>query len=341
MKMNLIYLLGLAIVCFLFANILWGTQSFTQLIVPTIALWLTVVIVYIISKKVSDRVWILAGLLTLAGLFLPVPMDGGIYPNGVPLAGLIDQNVPFLPILLPTLALFVAAMLIRTGLKQYNDRRIPGQDENKDGSVKPGYSGRTMAIAFVLSALLLIKLLHNLYWITVWDRTTDSIDYLWLLFPIPVALLSSAFLLYLLPGRHKAAGLYFLLIIPMMIFVSTLGQKINFRQLTEERAGLISQAIETYRTQEGRYPQDLQQLTPWIMLSIPEPVIINGLDWCYDGGKDFYRLGYVSRPHWSAPILIPETYRVVGNVTGLKPICEPEINAILEAKKDFYTVQEN
>ena len=56
--------------------------------------------------------------------------------------------------------------------------------------------------------------------------------------------------------------------------------------------------IETYYSREGRYPQDLPQLTTRYVLSLSGPVIINGQGWCYDGGNHYYRLGYVYREHW-------------------------------------------
>ena len=82
-----------------------------------------------------------------------------------------------------------------------------------------------------------------------------------------------------------------------MIAVSARAQSVDFRQLTEERAERASQAIETYCAREGRYPQDLRQLTPGYVLSLPGPVTIYGQDWCFDGGDDYYRLGYVYREH--------------------------------------------
>ena len=76
-----------------------------------------------------------------------------------------------------------------------------------------------------------------------------------------------------------------------MFAVSARAQRVDFRQLKGERTGWTSQAIETYYARKGSYPQDLRQLTPWYVLSLPGPVIIYGQDWCYDGGDDYYRLG--------------------------------------------------
>jgi hypothetical protein len=119
-----------------------------------------------------------------------------------------------------------------------------------------------------------------------------------------------------------------------MILVSARAQRVDFRQLTEKRAELANQAIETYYLREGRYPQDLQQLTPGYVLSLPEPVIIYGQDWCYDGGDDYYRLGYVYREHWSDPRLTGRIYRTKGEVPDLPRMCEREVVALQERYPD-------
>jgi hypothetical protein len=130
-------------------------------------------------------------------------------------------------------------------------------------------------------------------------------------------------------GRTKLAGLLYSLLIPALMIAASAGaQRVDFRQLTEERAGRASQAIEAYYAREGRYPQDLRQLTPWYVLSLPGPVIIYGQDWCYDGGDDYYRLGYVYREHWSDPRLTGRIYRTIGEAPDLHGMCEEEIIAL-------------
>jgi hypothetical protein len=119
-----------------------------------------------------------------------------------------------------------------------------------------------------------------------------------------------------------------------MIAVSARAQRVDFRQLTEERAERVTQAIETYHAREGHYPQDLRQLTPWYVLSLPGPVIIYGQDWCYDGGEDYYRLGYVYREHWSDPRLIGRIYKTK-EAPDLPGICAEEI-AALEERYPFF-----
>jgi hypothetical protein len=56
---------------------------------------------------------------------------------------------------------------------------------------------------FVVSAVLLAKTLHHLYWFTVWDNTYDSLGYLLLLVPVPAALFSGVTLSITLSGRMK------------------------------------------------------------------------------------------------------------------------------------------
>jgi hypothetical protein len=126
------------------------------------------------------------------------------------------------------------------------------------------------------------------------------------------------------------------LIIPvLLIAVSALAQRVDFRQLTVERAKQVSQAIETSYDREGRYPQNLMQVTPWYMLSFPGPVIIYGQDWCYDGGDTYFRLGYVYREHWSDPRLIGQIYSAKGELSNLDPMCEDEVVALQKRYPGF------
>ncbi len=178
----------------------------------------------------------------------------------------------------------------------------------------------------ILSILLLGVTLYDLYWLMVWDSTMDPLDFLWLVFPVLAALFAGLLLSIALPHRTKLIGLVYALLIPaLMIAVSVNAKSVDFRQLTHARAGQVNQAIESYYAREGHYPQDLDQLTPWYLLSLPEPVIINGQDWCYDGGLDYYRLGYADHQHWSSPIFTGHLYKAKGSALGLDPICSKEI----------------
>jgi hypothetical protein len=70
---------------------------------------------------------------------------------------------------------------------------------------------------------------------------------------------------------------------------------------TERRADSIDRAIRRFYLEKGSYPVALDELTPRYLLILPTPFIIPGQDWCYQGGADYYRLGYVYREYFSTP----------------------------------------
>lgn len=330
MKMKVSYLFALIVLtlgCWLSASLLWGSLGPGWLIVLAIVAWLFVSALAWAARKMSAKVWIYAGLFILAGLFLPASMLVKIFPARLSLPFEAPMAITLLLIL--SIALVIAALLLCSGLNLYKEWQNAGAVEDGGSQAQRKQAGRAAAVVLVLSALLLVKALHNFYWFMVWDTTYDSLEYLWLpIIPIPAVLFSSVVLSIALPGRTKLAGFLYLLLIPALIAVSARAQRVDFRQLTEERAGRVSQAIETYYAREGRYPQDLRQLTPWYVLSLPGPVIIYGQDWCFDGSDDYYRLGYVYREHWSDPRLIGRIYKTKGEAPDLYPICDEEIAAL-------------
>ena len=70
---------------------------------------------------------------------------------------------------------------------------------------------------------------------------------------------------------------------------------------TARRAEMINRAILLYRAQKGQYPQALGDLTPSYLWYLPTPFIIPHQNWCYQGGQNYYRLGYVYRDYFSTP----------------------------------------
>jgi hypothetical protein len=128
-------------------------------------------------------------------------------------------------------------------------------------------------VYLLLSGLVLVATLYNLFWLVVWDNTTDEFSIFWLFFTLPFVLLCGLFL----QRRSKpSAALFVLLSLGLFAGVFALAARVDYRALTEARAGRVSQAIEAYQARTGRYPQDLGQLAPRYLLSLPGPVIING-----------------------------------------------------------------
>jgi hypothetical protein len=280
------------------------------------------------ARRLSHSVWISAALLTLAALSLPAPVVADIRQTGL--------GPPFGLIWAPSIALLVGALLLHSGLNSCGEWQNAGVPEDQGAAGRRRRAGGAAAVGLALGAPLLAKTLHNLYWLTVWDNTDDSMGYLWLVVPVLAALFSGVALSVTLSGRTKLAGFLYSLLIPaLMVAVSARAQRVDFRQLTEERGERISQAIETYYARQGHYPQDLGQLTPRYVLSLPGPVIIYGQGWCYDGGDDYYRLGYVYREHWSDPRLMGRIHTAEGEIPDLHPVCEEEIATLLERVPDL------
>ena len=320
-KMNnkLLYLFAaiiLTIACWPIAYFLWGFGSPVKVIVTATVGGLSASALAWAARRVSYRGWVYAGLFILAGLFLPASVLSEDFPD--------DQSTLFLIL---SAALVIAAFLLHSGLHLYRQLQNAGAVEGRGSQPQRKFAGRTATVVLVLSALLLTKALYNLYWSTVWDNTTDSLGYFWLVFPVAAALYSGAVISITLPGGTKLAGLLYALLIPaLMIAVSTGAQSVDFFQLTEDRAGQVSQAIEAYYARKGSYPQDLRQLTPGYVLSLPGPVLLFGQDWCYEGGSDYYRLGAVYREHWSNPFITARVYASAGNPPEPSEICGKELS---------------
>lgn len=326
---------ALTLVCWQFAVLMFGSRLFgplSWLIVLAIVL-LSVSALVLAARKVSHNIWVLVALLILASLFLPASL---FLKLSGPLGEPLSSSQAMMLLLIISMALFTAALLLNSGLNLLKEWRNTGALEGGGSQAGRKYVGKTALLVLALGSLLLAKALHNLYWFMVWDTTGDSLEYFWLAVPVPAVLLSGVVLSIVLPGRTKLAGFLYSLLIPaLMIAVSARALRVDFRQLTEERAGRVSQAIETYYAREGRYPQDLRQLVPRYVLSLPGPVIIYGQDWCYDGGEDYYRLGYLDREHWSDPRLFGRVYSAKGHSPLKVDICQPAIDTYRAQHPDW------
>jgi hypothetical protein len=329
MKMKVFSVIGLiiwAMICWLFSVFLWGFQGTLY----SIARWISLLIVSLLfgaswvwaGRKMSPKGWFLVGVLLLLGLFLPASTFTRIFPASGPEPLASPEAITLISII--SLALIVTALLLYSGLIFYKERQNAAA-VGVGGTRALRRSAIWMGVALVLGA----KALQNFYWFMVWDTTVDSLGILWLFFPFIATIYLGVILYILLPSRHKWTGFgYSLLIVALLLTVYSRLQRVDFHQLTEERAGQVSQAIESYYAREGRYPQDLRKLFPRDALSLPGPVIIYGQGWCYDGGDGYYRLGYVYRDNWSDPRLIGRIYKTGGAVPDLPPMCAQEVAAL-------------
>ena len=254
-----------------------------------------------VIKRVNPRVWIFTGLVLLALLLLRTSV--------------LFSDLTTAAFFLIPLVLVNAAFLLYSAL-----------------SLRASDPQARIVVPIFLVGILLIGVLFKIYDLTVWDNTYDSLKYILLFGPILAVLLCTLTLLIALPSRIKLAGIAYLLLVPaLMISVSTLAQRVDFRVLTSQNAERVVQAIESFYAREGHYPASLSELTPRFILALPEPIIIYGQTWCYESGDGYYRLGYVDREHWSDPRMIGRIYKAEGQPAQQSLMCEAEIAALQQA----------
>jgi hypothetical protein len=290
--------------------------------------------VVLLALKTGPDLKVLAGVIILAGLLYPTHTVMGID------IGNVDFPLNFLWwglfIMLPV-SVIVAAVLLYAGLEQIPGRYGGGSDRKINYPSLINSPNRMRGVCLIMAVMILSKMLYNVYHLTLWDNTYDPFDYLWILLPVAVGFVSGLMLSVGLPGKAKFISLAYALIVPgTLILVSNLAQQVDFRQLTEQRADRLVLAIDSYYQRNQRYPARLQDLSPRYVLALGEPVIIYGQDWCYHSGDDFYQLGYVSREHWSSPILESVVYKTQGNPVGEFALCEEQIADLKRSKPNFY-----
>jgi hypothetical protein len=310
---------GLGVVMILAILFITGGRLFKSRFVTTV-------------KRREPRVWIFAGLLLLAVLLVPPSIQVGTQEMiPVPISAGIFMAVTLAVIFIPCVALVLGALLLHLGACLIRGR--PGTGESGDAQAQ-----RRLAVAlFSLNGLLIGKIIYNLYWLAIWDSTGDSLDHIWLITPVFFAIFAGVLLAALLPWKVKMVGLGYALLIPsLMVWVFSSAKQVDFRQLTEARAGQVSQALALYHAREGRYPQTLGVLVPRYLFPIPGPVIMVGQNnWCYQAGVDYFRLGYLDRSHWSSPIYFGRVVSGQGRSPLKEDVCLAQIDDYRARNQDW------
>jgi MFS family permease len=239
-----------------------------------------------------DR-WTLAAYLVLVVLLLlgiwHIDTHRPLFENPAWLVSTIQNFLAFAP----AAAIIVAARLLQMGL----------------GDGKP-IDPRRLALALVSVLLILFLIGYQTVIASIWDVATDGLGGIFLVGTTSLAGIAAALLLaWKLTSGRKLAAILFAAIVPLtMIGAERLGTlDLNGKwgtlpgQVTEARAEKIDHALQKFYTENGTYPQSLNELTPRYLLYIPVPYIIPSQDWCYQGGGDYYRFGYVHREMFSLP----------------------------------------
>ena len=163
---------------------------------------------------------------------------------------------------------------------------------------------------FLLAALLAAMLGVQMFFASLWDVSTDGLGgpYLTMIVYLAV-LLSTLAMLFQAKGARKALALVVLIGVPLLMSSSIRLAGYGLARewgrmpaiLTERGAASIQHAILRYHEREGSYPARLGDLTPRELLILPRQYILPGRGWCYAGGSNGYRLGYVYRALFSSP----------------------------------------
>ena len=175
--------------------------------------------------------------------------------------------------------IFLAAGLVYGALNGENDRGLGG-----------------LIWRLGLAAILIAGSAYYQFWEGVWSSAharafEDHLPFAHFIF----SLVAGIFLAISLRGWRRLAGPGFAILVTAFVtLVFTLGWNVSAFDITESRASRVDQAIESYYHDYGHYPESLEALTPNYLLFLPAPVVVHNAGWCYQGGGDHYRLGYVS-----------------------------------------------
>jgi len=197
---------------------------------------------------------------------------------------------------IPGMAIVMAALLIRTLLS--NDQFL---------------NWHMIISTLLMAAVLFLMIGYQGMLTSMWDVATDGLGWiiLWLITSI-LGIGSAMLLAWSIPRRQIWVAVVFTLVIPLVMWqarnLGTYDKDHTWGTTpiitTETRADKIDHAIQQYYEKNNRYPQTLSDLSPRYILYIPNPFIIPGQDWCYEGDHSYYRFGYIYRQTFSSPVSV-------------------------------------
>jgi len=169
---------------------------------------------------------------------------------------------------------------------------------------------RAMASSLLMVVVLFSMVGYQAMLTSMWDVAMDGLGWIFLWITTSTIGIGSAMLMaWSMPRKHIWAAILFALTVPIVLVGAF--NLANYDEnhkwgtkptiMTEQRADKIENAIQRYYKVNNEYPQTLNDLTPKYLLYIPNPYIIPGQDWCYEGGTNYYLFGYVYREFFSSP----------------------------------------
>lgn len=281
------------------------------------------------------RVWlgIVLGLLCLSALglfdfYMSHPPDYTAGPPPFARQALFLFGLGFN--IWPGLAIVMSGVLMTASLHRYNT-----QEEN----ISHNSSHRNRLFMVILAVVLPLYLMYITFWGSVWDQTSDGLYGIFLSHLAGLIAIGTGMVMtIMLRGRSRLAGIFFMLVVPVMLNQSfEAGWRVSYHEITEGRAERIAGALDQFKEREGHYPESLNELTPRDLLFIQQPVILAGEEWCYESGGDHYRLAAFYREFFSAPVSL-RLYESAGDVPSSPMSCE---GRLAEMKEKYYSPMED
>jgi hypothetical protein len=247
------------------------------------------------------------------------------FSDGTPLSYMLLYSLGYGYSIWPGLAVITSAALATASLQK--------PDAMEDSPLKsPSHRMRLFMLG--LAILLPLLLAYIALWSSVWDSTNDGLSGLFISrSPALIAMGAGMLMTLALRGKARLAGLVFILVVPFVLYQSfEAGWRVSYQEITEERAARIARALDQFKEREGYYPESLTALVPRDLVFIQQPMILAGEGWCYQGGRDFYRLTTYYREFWSMPVSL-RVYASAGEPPAGTWDCEESL-AEIKARYD-------
>ena len=163
------------------------------------------------------------------------------------------------------------------------------------GRVDQARSGRDLVIWFGVISFLLFSMGAVEFRYAVLVKATgraaeDHAPYIGVMMGIMTGLVLAG----VSTGKGRRIGFLYMFLVPLLLIASfAAGFLLDPHGITSERADRIHEAIARYQLENGVYPASIHELTPRYTPFILGPLNGRGQVWCYQGGGDYFRLGYV------------------------------------------------
>ncbi len=312
----------------LMAGSVWGQPFGMAQLILSGALVLAFVWVFVGKFDALGAALSLAALIILAFFNFGNLEDLSSIPNWL--------RFPFglLMFSLPGLVVALAAVWITSGLKSISHPK----EAQKAGKAPTLWF--PALLRFGLAVVLLGYLAYTIVWASIWDQTSDGLGGIMFAMWASLTAIVAGMLMSLTATKwYGSAGFIFALLVPVLMFGAfRYGWGVSYHAITEERASRIQHAVESFYNQNEHYPKELSELIPDHLLWIPKPVILREEGWCYQGDRDYYRLGSFFREYFSTPLSL-HIYASAGNSPDADWACDERL-AEMKARYDpsnFYT----